>query len=747
MKYLLSKKSELSQILSKSFFGIAIVVYLAINLFIYQDFWQELNFDGSSVNAVYGEIMAIEWYLEGVYQNIIQGRNPFSSTQNLFYPFGTNFVSSESGNAFYFIFTRPFFSTHQSLYLISALSIVAANLGMYLLMRLLKTNKLIAFFIGLFFGYMTFLQPRMGHITYLSIYIFPWFYFSVLSLINTKVVWKKITYSFLTAFFLVMALYHNLYYFVMLALSIGIVLIYGLIIKRKLVVNILKRNYQYLMIFLLTSLVMLSPWLVAFRQTQMFESLPKASGWSGAIEYSSDLFGYFIPSAYSLHLGGYAEKINYELEFNRGAFENFSYVGIIIIGCALVYFYWLITKKELGFRKKYSGLTIVTISFWLLTLGPFLHVAGRWCAKPLRGVCIAIPMPFVLFHYLPFMGNIRSPGRLVAGLIFFAYILSGLIINKIHKKSSKLFQYLIIAGLAAVFVIDHQFIYSPALPNKLPDQIYETIRQDKEFFSVYQIPSIMRDGFVYFGDLSSLDFFISQPRFNKPTLAGYAGRFPGYKTSYYMNDPFLGYFGRLMDKNLDKNPRIDPNDTTDWTKIDLIEAKKSIDFLDIKYVIIDDRKSYLEKATKSLIDLGFLKQMTEGDFSLWLLGKPLDNEYLEVNFDDLGSSRHLAMGWDNGGDGEIRFIDNQTSVLFKTQTEGEYTLFIDGASSDQDKTVQVYLNQSKVGKINFFPEISTLSLTINQPLIEGINTIHLIFPSDNDPYTAKIKKIYLEKRN
>jgi len=725
MKYLLSRDSGLLKFFSKYFWGIALIAYLVINLVVYQSFWQELNFDSSTVNAVYGEIMAIEWYSEGVYQNITQGRNPFAITQNLFYPFGTNFVSSETGNAFYFLLTRPFFSTHQSLYLISALSIVAANLGMYLLMRFLNVNKVTSFFMGLFFGYMTFLQPRMGHLTYLSIYVFPWFYYSGLRLINDKENWKKAFFGVLTGFFFAMGLYHNLYYFVMLALSVGIIIAYGILKERKLLTKILKRNYTYLIISLFTSLLILSPWITIFRQTQQFEALPKTTGWSGAVEYSSDLLGYFFPSVYSKHLGKYVDLISLKLEFIRGVFENFSYVGIVIIICALIYFYWMIFKKEASFRKKYSGLLTVVISFWLLTLGPFLHVAGRWCAKPLPGVCMAIPMPFVLFHYLPFMDNIRSPGRLMAGLIFFAYILSGLVINKIFKKSSNFLKYLVVGGLIMIFIIDHQFIYSPALPRELPNKIYETIREDEEFFTVYQTPSIMRDGFVYFGDLSSLDFFIAQLRHGKPVLAGYAGRFPGYKTTYYMNDPFLGYFGRLMDSNLNLNPRIDPNDPTNWQEINLVEAKKSVDFLDIKYVIVDSRKDYAAAIETVLQSLGFLQKTTDSSYTLWALEDKLNNEYLIADFGQPGYSHHVGMGWLNI-ENEYAQANQRSSALFNVREVRDLSLEFEATSYNQDQIVEIFLNQRPAGEVQLGTQKKKYQLDL--PTVKsGINTIHFIF--------------------
>jgi hypothetical protein len=731
MKYLLYKVQNIENIISKHSSIIVLAICILINLYIYNQFWQELSFDRSSVNAVHGEITAIEWYTEGVYQNIIGGKNPFAESKGLFHPFGTNFVSAEAGFGFYFIFTRPFLSTHQSLYVLAALSIVAANIGMYLLLRHLKVSRSVSLLIGLMFGYMTFIQPRMGHLTYLTIYVFPWFYLSGLKMLFVQNKLIKTICSILTAFFFTMALYHNMYYFVMLVLSLGLFIVYYLLKDRKLLLKIIKDNLLFLALFIVFFFILISPWLIMYIETQIFEDLPKVEGWSGAIEFSSDLFGYIFPSVYSKYLGAIKQKVAMELQFMRGVFENFSYVGITIIFSAFTYFFWMIRKKEKAFRKKYQALLFVVLSFWTLTLGPFLHIAGRWCAKPLPGVCISIPLPYVIFHYIPFMNNIRSPGRIMAGLLFFAYLLSGLIIEQILKNRSKAFQYLVVSLLSLIFIIDHQFNSSPPSPRELPTQIYEIIRQDHDIVSVYEMPSVMRDGFVYFGDLSSLDFFLTQPRHGKPTLAGYAGRFPGYKTSYYLNDPFLGYFGRLMDKSLDKNPRIDPNDPLDFTEIDLVGAKQSVDFLDIKYIVLNNNKPYAKNAAKHLVDLGYEKDMSEGSYDLWINNSLSDIEILSLQMDRPMFRNMLGMGWSKQENGFI-WSGKRSSVLVKVNNPRIMTLELVLESFYINQDLDIYLNKQFVETIHIATSMDSYSVELPE-LQTGINTMHYIFDNSYRP--------------
>ena len=142
--------------------------------------------------------------------------------------------------------------------------------------RLTELHKLTSFLIGLAFGYMTFIHPRLGHITYFFFYPFPWFYFCVLTIYQHKNTFHKIVAAIIAGLLLTLTLYLNLYFFVSLLLSIGFFLAYFVIFERRLLLKIVKSHYRYGLLILVSSLLFLSPWLKVFYETYKFEELPKA---------------------------------------------------------------------------------------------------------------------------------------------------------------------------------------------------------------------------------------------------------------------------------------------------------------------------------------------------------------------------------------------------------------------------------------------------------------------------------------
>ena len=132
---------------------LVIVSYVAINIiFNYRVYWHQLITDLSKTGAVYGEVQTYEWALEKFYQSLISGHNPFGTSTAILYPFGLNFSMLDLGNGLFFPLLRPFLSTHQTIYTLVTVSLIIANIGMYLLLRKLSFNKAISFIVGAAYG-------------------------------------------------------------------------------------------------------------------------------------------------------------------------------------------------------------------------------------------------------------------------------------------------------------------------------------------------------------------------------------------------------------------------------------------------------------------------------------------------------------------------------------------------------------------------------------------------------------------
>ena len=112
----------------KSFLVILLFVFTSIifNLSIYKEFF---------VNKItLSDNITTEIVIETSYQNILHLKNPFI-LNSIFYPFTTNISLNDPAisSTIFFFFLRPFFTTHQSLIIITLLGFFLNNFLMYLL--------------------------------------------------------------------------------------------------------------------------------------------------------------------------------------------------------------------------------------------------------------------------------------------------------------------------------------------------------------------------------------------------------------------------------------------------------------------------------------------------------------------------------------------------------------------------------------------------------------------------------------
>lgn len=734
--------------------------FILVNIiFNYHIFWQELIFDHSSIGAVWGEVEVFEWLTEKFYRTIIAGRNPFGLVHGMLYPFKIHLGLTDAGNGIFFLFLRTFFSTHQSMAVVITMSQLFASLGMYLLLGRLKIERLIAFIIGLTFGYTTFIMPRAGHLNYWCFFVFAWFYYCMIVFFQAQTKRSKIISSLGVAFFFVLTLWLNFYYFVILFTSLASFGAYFLVFKRRIIPKIWHRFWRYGFLILLFVILLLIPWFKGLHEATFFDEIPKINGWGGAIEFSSDIFGFFIPSVYNYLIYKYftaelAYVIDHYLQFARGIFENFTYPGIIII---VSYFFYLFIFQKRAFRlinQRVKPYLFTSLLFLVLTLGPFLHVFGHWGVTIEEEIRIIVPLPYIIFHYVPFLQNIRVPGRLIIGFIFFAYIVTAYIIDYFLRKKSQRLKRVFFVLLLMIFFIDHRYINNIFPSAKFyPRRLFQEIKNDSERVSVLEIPFVVRDGFTYFGDGEATAMIIGESIHGKNVLGGYTGRIADYKKIYYRTNPLLGFLGRLIDQTIETNPTIDKSELVNWQDIDIIESQKTIDFLDLKYIILDGKKPYASTISSILSDLGFVRKSSEQTFSLWQ--KDLrQKSFLTVTMDGKKDVIFLGSGW-HKGENNIRLADKKSYVMFKLNEERKLNLHFEGSALYQKQQVTIYVNQKKVAHLNMATHMKEYTVPVYKEWVENINTVHFIFKKTYQPkkiimgnfdvrsIVAQFRKIYL----
>lgn len=715
-----------------------LAIFTLVSFWFYWDtYWSQIAYDRSQSGwAVTGEIRASEWGIEQILGKLDRGENPFSKIDGIMYPFGVDIVASDPGLAFLVAPWRYFFSVHQALILVIMLGMIGGGFGMYILLRETGTSKMTSFLIGLAYGNNTFLLTRLGHPGYLaSFWIFPWFFWIWQKFLRSNQLTKKIIFAIWLVVFYVFCLWLNFYYFVILNIGIGILSITYMITRPGYVWEILKKNIGYIPFSIAVLMGISWIWFQTLMTTLKFSEVARPLGWGGAIEFSADLFNVFFPSQYNYYYGELIPKIALKIKFLQGIFENYNYPGILLlIGMALI-FYQIIRKRK--WKVSVLPYFVTAAFFWILTLGPFLQVAGRMYLNLEEQTKVVLPLPFAVLHYLPYFNNLRVPGRLAMGMIFFGLLAVAMLIDKLSKRiHSKRLRYVLWTLLLVVVILDQRPVTMRLedIAPRYPANLYDIIRKDPQKSAVLVIPFTVRDGLIWFGEYDAVNMNYDQTYIGKPLIGGYSGRIPDYIKEYYRSNPFVGKLGRLIDLNLASNPFMTNVASRDPWKESLAEAEKAVDFLGIKYVVITKSSPYTcnryEEAENYLVSLGFTAIKDEGNYRLY--ERPLtkkDYTVIELGADD--DNIQLGMGWWNREFGH-RWVQKRSSVLLKNSEPDKYSLKLIGQSYLNPQTVTIYIDERIIDK----ELVATTTTEIKSAPIKleaGIHIVQLIFQTDYKP--------------
>lgn len=716
---------------------VILAVYTLVSFWFYWDtFWSQIAYDRSQTGwEVTGEIRSSEWGIEQILGKLDRRENPFSRIDGIMYPYGVDIVASDPGLAFLVAPWRRFFSIHQALILVIVGGMIGAGLGMYLLLRELGTSKMASFVVGLAYENNTFILPRMGHVGYLaSFWIFPWFFWLWTKFFNATSKLRKTAYLVCLITLYVSCLWINFYYFVILNLGIGMLLLYYLIWQSRITWNVIKSNFVYIPIAIGTLVLLSWGWVETLISTLKFSEVAKPQGWGGAIEFSSDLLNIFVPSAYNYYYGEIISKLGKHIGFIRTIFEDYNYPGVLIL-LVMVFGLWQIAKKR-KWGQQVQPFWWTAVGFWILTLGPFLQIAGRMYLSTEEDIRIVLPLPFALLHYLPYFNNLRVPGRLAMGMVFFGLITAGFIIDHLYTLLSKKWRRWFWVVVILIIVIDQRptkMELETIAPN-YPGHLYDLIKQDKEKSSVMMVPFTVRDGLTWFGEYNAVNIDFAQTYFQKPLIGGYVGRVPDYVKEYYRSNAFVGKIGRMIDPDLSTNPfMLNVSERDKWGD-DLGLAKEAVELLNIKYVLIVDSPQYsctkYAQVENFLKSLGYYAVANEGGYTLYQ-HPPMAKDYTEIKIGNPDDNIQLGMGWWSRESG-YRWAQKKSSALVKNTQEGKYKLTVEGASFKDPQIVTMYIDEKKIGAVSMGTELATIN-SETEKLSPGLHIVHLLYEHEYAP--------------
>lgn len=174
----------------------------------------------------------------------------------------------------------------------------------------------------------------------------------------------------------------------------------------------------------------------------------------------------------------------------------------------------------------------VALVFFVLSLGPFLRVAG---------VDTALPLPHVVLRYLPGIGNARMPGRAVTMVSLSVAVLTALSLSVRSSRANGLS-----LAIAVVLILEAL----PAAPRvqhlPMKDAIDELLLSSRQPGAVAELPTGLRDGF---GDVGALDHraLMHQVWHGRPLVGGFVARLSSDIQSQYEEIPILKNLVDLSD--------------------------------------------------------------------------------------------------------------------------------------------------------------------------------------------------------
>jgi hypothetical protein len=240
---------------------------------------------------------------------------------------------------------------------------------------------------------------------------------------------------------------------------------------------------------------------------------------------------------------------------------------------------------------------VLTVGFGLLTLGPFIHVAG---------VNTFIPTPWTILRYVPVIGEARMPSRfgilMMMGLaVLFAMALTALA-NRDRRRRPVV---LAAVGLALTFELlpVPRPLYSAEIP-----EVHRTIAADPRPIRVLNLPFGVRDGLSSLGNFNASAQYY-QTAHGKRLIGGYLSRVSERNKRFMRQQPVLDALMRLSEgAPLSEAQRARAHR---W-------ARRFLETADVGYVVMDERLVTPDLRALAIELFNLEPIQTSGDFALYV---------------------------------------------------------------------------------------------------------------------------------
>ena len=457
---------------------------------------------------VEGDVPVYIWNLWWMQQALSEGISPLFCDY-IFAPYGASLAFHA------FVFLKAFiaiplqwFCTAWTAYNMLILATFAlAGWGMFLLARHLTGDSRAAWLAGLVYAFSPYMLTRgTGHLNYLSGEWIPLYALCLIRLLETR----ERRWATGGGLCLLLTAYCEYYYLIYLTLFTIFYLGWRLWRDRAEVLDRVFLTHFALMGGI--AAVGFAPILWVLFGTAQSGYL--YGGWGASAKLGADLLAFVTPPPGSLLYGDLGAGL-YEVFSGGNAVEGTVFAGYAVLG--------LLATCVLRLRsdRAVQPWLWLTLAFFLLSLGPLLHIGGDFVFGfgPVR---FAVPLPYVVVRYLPLIKGARVAARFDIMVALGLAVLSayGLRywLGRVARPGSWT------AAIVILVALEYLRMPYPVAPVDIPDA-YEEIASDGRDRVVMEVPLGWRTGWGSTG--RSLDRQqLYQIVHGKRLLGGFASRVP-----------------------------------------------------------------------------------------------------------------------------------------------------------------------------------------------------------------------------
>lgn len=454
-------------------------------------------------------------------------------------------------------------------------------------------------------------------------------------------------------------------------------------------------------------------------------------GWGDALKLSTDLVGFFTPTALHPGLGSGWEK---ELRSVIEGTSRFADVNTVFLGYfSLVLATMAVLKISTRMAKAWAAESLLFASF---CLGPVLQINKRYVFD-MDGIPITIPMPFALLHYIPIFRANRVPNRFSVILTLCLSVLIAFggqkFLSLLKSRFSHEFSRAAGGVLAILIIVEHLAIPMPLTDARIPAPLL-VIGQEKEEFTVLQLPLGWRNSFGMAGAESTQAQYY-QTAHGKKLLAGNISRNPPFQFEYFLRLPF---FQAIVSA---ETYREVPLELEAKAKAQAPELAR---LYDIRYLVVlpptPGRLPYSDTYTRTLELVERIlptELYLKGDgVRVYKVKAPPFVSSLEIDFGTEEALPYLGEGWDRNeeiaGTTAVWAVSERAVVFLPPMEKASYTLYLRIAPftypASPKQTIRVSLNGVALGEVGLSSGWNEISFTVPEgSFLPRLNRLELRF--------------------